>query len=292
MVKVKRRAGARARKTCTVCKKRDRVRGFDVCKHSGKCFERYREQLAEKEKLKERIAEGVCTRRQCAILGKQIDDNDFCAHAIDGTISVFDVDEKLLPKKYPVLDTTDDSPRQLIADDGDHGLALRNFLKKMVRGMDGVRKAIAGQGFFVGSLGRSDMEKYPMIGKIHRDTAKKQLVSVTCLVWLETYETGGVRVWEGSHQFKGGSTLVEDVKCLNQTLNRRFKKQDYLPGKWQGIAFDSRLAHQSLRYMDNKVRLVYGCVVSVNANKRIDGEKEQCAKWVTRKRYNWKKIEG
>ena len=46
-----------------------------------------------------------------------------------------------------------------------------------------------------------------------------------------------------------------------------------------------------MRYMDNKVRLVYGCVVAVNANRRIDGGKDQCSRWVTRKRYNWKEIE-
>ena len=60
---------------------------------------------------------------------------------------LFGVDEELLPKKYPVLDATDDSPRQLLVDGGDNGLALRTFLEELVRGMDGVRKATAGQGF-------------------------------------------------------------------------------------------------------------------------------------------------
>ena len=110
MVKVKRRAGARA-KSCKVCKKRNRVRGFDVCKRAGKCLERYREQLLGKEKVKERIAEGVCTRNQRAILGRRIEDENLVEHPVDGKLLIFDVEEQLLPSKYPVLDATDDSPR-------------------------------------------------------------------------------------------------------------------------------------------------------------------------------------
>ena len=62
---------------------------------------------------------------------------------------IFDVNEHLLPSKYPVLDATDDSPRQLLVDDGNNGSALRMFLEEFVRGMDGVRKATAGQGFLL-----------------------------------------------------------------------------------------------------------------------------------------------
>ena len=65
--------------------------------------------------------------------------------------------------------------------------------------------------------------------------------------------TGGIRIWEGSHDFEPGYKFEKD-KNLKRKI-KTFKTNDVLPKKGHALVFDSRLLHQSLGHFQESERM-------------------------------------
>ena len=214
MVFVKHRKGARS-KSCRLCRSRPRANGFTVCKKAGPCRAAYDIERDEKLRTRAAATDGVLTRRQRRVLQRELDVEAIPSTPIDGMVAQYKVPEELFPEKYPVLDHSDMSVRQFVVDiDDDNGRACRDHIVERVKQMDGVKSAIANTGYFVCSLGKTlrGHRWRTAKGIIHRDTTKKTAVSLTCLLFLEDYQSSGVQIWLGSHEFLPGGTLEGEMK--------------------------------------------------------------------------------
>ena len=102
-------------------------------------------------------------------------------------------------------------------------------------------------------------------GKTHRDTECTSVGNLSVIVFLQSSESGGIKLWKNSQQLFEGNQfeLNNRPKDLAQHLES-FDSIVVNPVKNRAVIFDSRLIHQSMAHKEMYQRCAYSFGIACN----------------------------